>query len=113
MPLRKLSALLLIFTFIGTIFLGIGKASLAQNELDDYQYQYEKYTSQYQDFLKTRDEYVQYQTLSSKEELVTSFRLLLVQRAETQRTYFLLLRQQLRNNPGLIVSEKNKLITYF
>jgi len=109
---KRKTALFLIFTFLSLVFLNVGEVSHAQNEQEDYQYQYEKYTIHTDIFQKSRDEYIQYQTLSSKEELITNFRSLMVQRAESQRTYFLLLRQQLRQNTGLIVGEKNELITY-
>lgn len=86
------------------------RLAFAQNEQSDYRYQYEKYVNDYQTFGKAKDEYAEYQTLASKEKMLTALKSLLVQRDETLRTYWLLLRKKLRDSPGLVIGEKNELI---
>ena len=103
----------ILIVFFGLTLLAFSfKLIFAQNEQTDYDYQYESYTKDYQDFIKTRDEYVQYQTLTSKEVMMQALQRVLLQRDEAQRAYWLLLRKELRDCPGLILSEKNRLISY-
>jgi hypothetical protein len=105
----------LLFLLIGTAFFwggGMINQARAQSELLDYQYQYEKYSQSYQEFLRARDEYRQYESLNSKEELIAAFKDVLIQRAETQRTYWFLLRKKMRDNPGLVIGTKNRFINY-
>lgn len=104
--------MMVIIVFAAAWLAGRSAFLLAQNEESDYNYQYEQYTIAYQDFIRTRDEYKQYQTLASKDKLVSSLQFLLIRRVDTQRSYFLLLRQRMRTSLGLVVAEKNSQITY-
>jgi len=109
--IRKIKVLAIVLMLLTLFTFGV-KTLRAQNELSDYSFQYEQYTKDYKDFLQIKDEYLQYETLESQEKMIQSLKVLLIQRAEAERSYFLLLRNRLRNSPGLILSEKNKLINY-
>lgn len=108
---KKTKILIVSLAFLTLASLGV-KTLRAQNELNDYSFQYEQYIKDYKSFLQIKDEYLQYETLESQEKMIQSLKILLIQRAKANRSYFLLLRKRLRNSPGLILSEKNKLINY-
>ncbi len=107
MQLLKLKTLIM-----AGFFLLLAAGAVFANEQSDYSYQYEKYSQKYQEFINLKDAYLNYQTLSYKDQMNISLQSLLAQRAETQRTYFLLLRIKLRNNPGLTASEKSAYSNY-
>lgn len=83
--------------------------SFAQNELSDYQYQYEQYRQVYPEFTKARDAFLQYETLASQQEAISFTKKLLLQRDQVMRAHFLLLRRRLNEAPEIVSSERTRL----
>jgi len=79
---------------------------VASREIDDFHYQYEKYTEVYQDFAAAKDQYLKYKTLTAKEKAETATKKLINQRNQVLRTYFLALKWKLRTAPHVVGADK-------
>lgn len=98
------SFLLLFACFLTPVF--------AAQPIDDYLFQYEKYRQVYQEFTTARDKYLQYQTLSSKDEAIGATKKMIGQRNKSLAIYFLTLKWKLSTTPGVAGSEhRNNLIS--
>jgi hypothetical protein len=94
--------LLIIISFFAT-------SAAAQREISDYDYQYEKYGEAYDQFELSRDKFLKYQVLSSREEARADTRALILQRNQVLRTWFLALKSKVRNTPGVIEADNGLL----
>jgi len=83
----------------------------AQNELSDYQFQYEQYRNLYPQFTRARDAFLQHGTLASQEEAISLTKQLMVQRSQTMRAHLLLLRRRLRDAPDIVSGTRSELST--
>lgn len=83
----------------------------AQEELSDYQFEYEQYRKLYKDFSIARDKYLQYDTLVSRQEAVETTQKLLIQRSQVLRTHFLLLKRRLNQAPNIIGTTRTRLVS--
>ncbi|NMB56844.1 hypothetical protein GYA19_02800 [Candidatus Beckwithbacteria bacterium] len=101
--------LFFITIFISLFFLNSTHFIYAQREVEDYNYQYEKYREAYKDFEVARSDFVKHQTLTSQNELIEQLRRVLIQRAQVMRTYFLALKYKLNTTAGVANSEKAEL----
>jgi len=108
----KLPKIFLLFYFfiILTLCFSIVSPVFSQNELKDYQYQSEKYSQAYDDYIKARDAYLTYETLTSRDELITAARDFLYTRAIVMRTYFQILKVELKKAPDVEATQKEYLI---
>jgi len=70
--------------------------------MDDYLFQYDKYREVYDEFTVSRDKFLKYKILSVREQAIEAVKKLLLQRNQTLRTYFLVLKYKLRNTPGVV-----------
>jgi len=82
---------------------------LAQNELTDYQFQYEQYRRLYPQFTTARDKYLQFETLVAQEEAIGLTQQILIQRAQAMRTHFLLLRRNLSQAPEIVTEVRTSM----
>ena len=85
--------------------------SRAQNELPDYQYQYEQYRKLYPQFTTARDKFLQFETLSAQQEAISFTKQLAIQRAQVMRTHFLLLRRRLKEISEVVTEDRTRLNT--
>lgn len=106
--MKKIKILLLLVT----CYLLLITPSFAQNELSDYQFQYEKYREEEDAYLSARNKYLEYETLTSKNEAITATKQVLVRRAQVLRTYFILLKYRLHATPSVVDEEKSRLSGY-
>jgi len=83
----------------------------AQNELADYQFQYEQYRKLYPEFTRARDSFLQHGTLASQQEAIGSTKQLILQRAQVMRAHLLLLRRRLRGAPDIVTEARTELST--
>lgn len=98
----------LIFLLIGLL----ADVVSAGNELEDYLYQYEKYSEVYKNFKVSRDKFLKYQVLTVRDETIGATGDFLLQRNLVLKTYFLLLKFRLRTDPGIIALQtKDDLIS--
>jgi len=86
--------------------------SFAQNELPDYQFQYEKYREEHDTYLDARNKYLEYETLTSKNEAIAATKQALIRRAQVLRAYFILLKRRLNTTPSVVAEEKTRLSGY-
>ena len=91
--------LILLFTVYCLLFT---KFAFAFREMEDYLFQYEKYREIYDQFTVSRDKFLKYEILSVREQAIEALKKLLLQRNQTLRTYFLVLKYKLRNTPGVV-----------
>ena len=68
------------------------KFVFAFREMEDYLFQYEKYQEVYDQFTTSRDKFLKYEILSVREQAIEAVKKLLLQRNQTLRTYFLVLK---------------------
>ncbi len=78
------------------------RLAFADRELDDYLYQYEKYQEIYDQFKISRDKFLKYEALSVSEATRADTETFILKRNLVLRTYFLLLKNRLRNTPGVM-----------
>lgn len=97
--MKNLKLLIILFTLYSLLFT---RLALASREMEDYLFQYEKYQEVYDQFKVSRDKFLKYEILSVREQAVESVKKLLLQRNQTLRTYFLVLKYKLRNTPGVV-----------
>lgn len=106
---QKIRIFLLFCTaFIFYTWLTVPKIS-AQNELYDFEYQYEQYRNLYPQFTSARDKHLQFKTLVAQEEAIKMTQQILVQRSQTMKTHFLLLRKRLAASPEIITVDRTRL----
>lgn len=91
------------------IFL-IPQLIFAQQQEQDYLNNLEQYRNQYNEFTTFKNKYLQYKSLSSKDEAITSTKNLLIQRNLTLKSYFIALTGRLRSTSAIVGSEYQKLI---
>jgi len=108
----KLPKIILLFfcSFVFLFFCSFVSPVSAQKELEDYQYQAEKYRQTYDTYTKARDAYLTYETLTSRDELITTARNFLYARAIVMRTYFQALKIELKQAPDVEANQKASLI---
>ena len=108
----KLPKIVLLFfcSIVLLFYCSIVSSVFAQNELEDYQYQSEKYRQNYDTYTKARDAYLTYETLTSRDELITAARDFLYTRAIVMRTYFQALKLELKQAPDVESTQKTNLI---
>ncbi len=82
----------------------------AQQGLSDYQFQYEKYRGYQQNYVKTRETFLQYQTLTAKEEFIKASQEFLISRATVIHTYFTTLKTLLKDTADVVSEQKSYLI---
>ncbi|GEM_PF-3826716 len=82
----------------------------AQNEISDYQYQNEKYREAYQVYLKTREAYLKYQTLTSQTDFNKASQDFLYLRAKVLRNYFQVIKKILRETVDIEPNQRQALI---
>ncbi|HUV47181.1 MAG TPA: hypothetical protein VMW29_03540 [Candidatus Bathyarchaeia archaeon] len=105
---KKFLIFLFIFLFIGLFT----HRALAGRELEDYLYQYEKYSEVYKNFSTSRDKFLKYKVLNIRQEATQVLSQFLLQRNQVLRTYFLLLKYRLRTDPGVITLQaKDELVS--
>jgi len=106
---KKILIILILFIIHYLLFI---TPSFAQNELSDFQFQYEKYRGEQEAYASARNKYLEYETLTSKNEAIKATKQVLIRRAQVLRTYFILLKKRLHSTPSVVVEEKTKLSAY-
>ncbi len=71
----------------------------------DYQYQYDQYRQRLSDFQSAYTQYKQFNSLTSQQDAIDKAKLLLNQRNQVSRAYFLFLTEKLNEDPGLGTTE--------
>lgn len=84
----------------------ISRSVFAQKEYDDYNYQYQNYQQAYQSFTLSRDAYIKFQTLQSREEAISATKKFIIQRNDVLRSYFLALKLKLRTTQGVVSTQR-------
>lgn len=84
----------------------ISRSVFAQKEYDDYNFQYQNYQQAYQSFTLSRDAYIKFQTLQSREEAISATKKFIIQRNDVLRSYFLALKLKLRTTPGVVSTQR-------
>ncbi|MGI5828193.1 MAG: hypothetical protein ACOX6V_04215 [Patescibacteria group bacterium] len=79
----------------------------AQQQVSDFQFQYEQYRQEVTQFEVARNDYLKHETLASKNEAAAKTQKFILQRAATFRTYFAALRQAVAENNGISESDKS------
>lgn len=103
----KKKLLILAFSFWLLVF---GRqAVFAQQEMADYQYQYEKYRNIHETYVKARDTYLKYQTLTSQEEFVKASQDFLFSRVITLHTYLQVIKDILKEAVDIEPNQKQEL----
>jgi hypothetical protein len=74
----------------------------------DYLFQFDNYRKTYDEFTVAKNEFKKFKSLSSESAAIEKTKLMLLQRNQLLRAYFLLLGEKLGENPGLISSTKNQ-----
>jgi hypothetical protein len=82
-------------------------------EIEDWQFQYEKYQEVYEAYDVSKNAFLKQNTLASQQEAVTQTQALIIQRSQVLRTYFFALRYQILNNPGVDLTEKSNYSSLF
>jgi hypothetical protein len=80
-----------------------------QKAYQDYQYNYSLYSRAHDDYVLARARYLQYQTLVSEEEAKKATLAMLGSRDEVVRNLLTAVRMRLKENQGLVDSEKESL----
>lgn len=93
---------LLLFLFL------ISSRVFAGSELEDYQFQLEKYRQNYVSFSTARNKFLKYETLESRKEATEATQEILLLRTRALKTYFSFLDARLRITPGIDKAEKEK-----
>ncbi len=96
---KKIKYLIISLLLFSSLFL-LNKSILADRQLDDYLFQYEKYRNLHDEFVSARNKYLQYKTLATRDQALTVNKEIAWQRDEVLRTYLVLLRK--RVNESLI-----------
>jgi hypothetical protein len=101
-----------ILSFLLIIFL-LGFSPVLAQEFDfnkayqDYQYNYNLYRSSHIDYIAARSEYLNYRTLTSQTKAIEKTKEMLLNRAETLKTYLTALRIKLRETTGITNYDQN------
>ena len=96
-----------LFGFLLFFFL-ISSRVFAGSELEDYQFQLEKYRQNYVSFSTARNKFLKYKTLESRNEAEEATQEILLLRTRALKTYFSFLDARLRITPGIDKAEKEK-----
>lgn len=96
--MKKLSLLLITVSLITLL---AGSSVYAQNEISDFNYQYQKYDELNSVYKNKRDSFLKFKTLTSQTEAVEATANILGQRAATMRAYLLALKYRLRHTDGV------------
>jgi len=83
-----------------------------QQLFSDYQFQLNLYRQAHDDYQLARDRYLQFKTLTTKQETLESFRQLLKARNTTVKTYLLALKTRLQNTPGVTPLQQVRYTNY-
>ena len=78
-------------------------------QIADFEFQYEKYREYYPEYVKKRDEFLQFETLSAQNDAIVETQRILEQRGQTLRTYYYALKYQINKNPGIDITEKSRI----
>lgn len=81
------------------------KAS-SQQAYQDYQYQFSIYRQRLSDYQVALNQYKQFKSLASQQDVLEKVKLYIAQRGNVAKTYFLFLNEKITENPGMIASEK-------
>lgn len=97
-----------IFLLICLFFFFLGGQVSASRELEDYQFQLDKYRENYVSFSNARDKYLKYQTLESRKEASEATQEVLLWRTRVFKTYFILVNLRLRDIPRIAQSTREE-----
>lgn len=102
--MRRLLPVLLLLLAIPFLFARATFASSSQ-AYQDYGFQFDQYRQKLSDFQVAYKQYQQFNSLSSQQDAIDKVKLLLAQRNQVAKTYFLFLNEKLNENPGLGTSD--------
>lgn len=77
----------------------------SQQAYQDYQFQFDQYRQRYAEYQIAVTQYKQFNSLASQQDALDKAKLLLAQRSNAAKTYFLFLNEKLSENPGFVTSE--------
>jgi len=100
---KLLSVFLLVFCFIAAPLSQVNASS--QQAYQDYQFQFDLYRQRLADFQIAMTQYKQFNSLASQQDALDKVKLLIAQRSNAGKAYFLFLNEKLTENPGLISNE--------
>jgi hypothetical protein len=98
----------IIFLLLALFLFSTGNV-FAQQQVNDYQYQYEKYRQEYKAYELARNEYLKQKTLASQKNAIEKTQAILVQRASVLRIYLMALKYKLSLAEGILSSDRTKL----
>jgi hypothetical protein len=78
----------------------------SQQAYQDYQYQFSVYRQRLSDYQIALNQYKQFKSLASQQDVLEKVKLYIAQRGNVAKTYFLFLNEKITENPGMIASEK-------
>lgn len=81
----------------------------AQRQVQDYTYQYEKYRSSYDEYTIAKNEFLKQKTLTSQKDALDKTKIVIIQRAQALRVYFMALKYSLNSTSGIANEDKTRL----
>lgn len=78
----------------------------SQQAYQDYQYQFSIYRQRLSDYQVALNQYKQFKSLASQQDVLDKVKLYIAQRGNVAKTYFLFLNERITENPGMIATEK-------
>lgn len=98
--MRKILSAVLCIIVLPALFVVSVRASSSQ-AYQDYQYQFDQYRQKLSDFKVAYGQYQQFHSLTAQQDSLGKVTLLLAQRNQVAKTYFLFLNEKLNEDPGL------------
>lgn len=77
----------------------------AQQAYQDYQFQFDQYRQKLADYQIAITQYKQFNSLASQQDALDKVKLLIAQRSNAAKAYFLFMNEKLTENPGLAANE--------
>ena len=81
-------------------------SATSQQAYQDYQYQFSVYRQRLSDYQVALNQYKQFKSLASQQDVLEKVKLHIAQRGNVAKTYFLFLNEKITENPGMLASEK-------
>ncbi len=101
---RKIAALSVLFLF--ALFLPSESAhATSLQAYQDYQFQFDQYRQRHADYQIAITQYKQFNSLASQQDALDKVKLLIAQRSNAAKAYFLFMNEKLTESPGLPANE--------
>jgi len=81
-------------------------SATSQQAYQDYQYQFSVYRQRLSDYQVALNQYKQFKSLASQQDVLEKVKLHIAQRGNVAKTYFLFLNEKITENPGMLANEK-------